>query len=121
MHADVAAESIDSRPELARTAVAQVQEWDYDAGDTGNGAFHPISWCRDYDGGRSFYTGMGGTAESWAEEEFRSHVLGAIQWSAGLVRGDCQATIGSNYQIERLTDTNTPGTLDQIGEPLSAT
>lgn len=97
--------------------VAQVQEWDYDAGDTANGPFHPISWCRDYDGGRSFYTGMGGTAESWAEDEFRSHVLGAIQWSAGLVRGDCQATIGDNYEIERLTTTNTPGTLDQIGEP----
>ncbi|WP_413452494.1 ThuA domain-containing protein [Georgenia phoenicis] len=97
--------------------VAQVQEWDYDAGDTANGPFHPISWCRDYDGGRSFYAGMGGTAESWAEDEFRSHVLGAIQWSAGLVRGDCQATIGDNYEIERLTTTNTPGTLDQIGEP----
>ncbi|WP_454086200.1 ThuA domain-containing protein [Georgenia sp. Marseille-Q6866] len=97
--------------------VAQVQEWDYDAGDTANGPFHPISWCRDYEGGRSFYTGMGGTAGSWDEDGFRSHVLGAIQWSAGLVRGDCQATIGDNYEIERLTTTNTPGTLDQIGEP----
>ena len=96
--------------------VAQVQEWDYDAGPSGNGAFHPISWCRDYDGGRSFYTGMGGTAESYAEDGFRSHLLGALQWSTGIVRADCQATIGSNYEIERLTTTNTPGTLDQIGE-----
>ncbi|WP_324649951.1 ThuA domain-containing protein [Georgenia sp. H159] len=96
--------------------VAQVQEWDYDAGDTGNGAFHPISWCRDYDGGRSFYTGMGGTAESYAEDAFRSHLLGAIEWSTGMVRGDCQATIGSNYEIERLTEPNAEGELDQIGE-----
>ncbi|MEE6272449.1 ThuA domain-containing protein [Georgenia wangjunii] len=97
--------------------VAQVQESDYDAGDTANGAFHPISWCRDYDGGRSFYTGMGGTAESYAEDAFRSHLLGAIQWSTGIVRGDCQATIGSNYEIERLTDENADGELDQMGEP----
>jgi hypothetical protein len=27
---------------------------------------HPISWCRDYDGGRSFYTGMGHTAAATA-------------------------------------------------------
>ena len=97
--------------------VAQVQEWDYDAGDTGNGAFHPISWCRDYDGGRSFYTGMGGTEESYGEEQFRTHLLGALQWTTGTVRADCQATIGSNYEIERLTTTNTEGELDQIGEP----
>lgn len=97
--------------------VAQVQEWDYDAGETANGAFHPISWCRDYDGGRSFYTGMGGTAESYGEDNFRSHLLGAIQWTTGVVRADCQATIGSNYEIERLTTTNSEGELDQIGEP----
>ncbi len=101
--------------------VAQVQEWDYDAGATGNGAFHPISWCHDYDGGRAFYTGMGGTVESYSEDAFRSHLLGAIEWSAGLVRGDCQATIGSNYEIERLTGPNAEGELDQIGEPHGVT
>src|SRR5690606_28976507 len=89
--------------------VAQVQEWDYDPALSGNGPFHPISWCRDYDGGRSFYTGMGGTAASYAEDEFRSHLLGAIQWSTGIVRGDCQATIGANYEIQRLTGQHSPG------------
>ena len=43
----------------------------------------PISWCRDFQGGRSFYTGMGRTAASYAEANFRTHLLGAIQWSAG--------------------------------------
>ncbi|WP_129710936.1 ThuA domain-containing protein, partial [Haloactinopolyspora alba] len=97
--------------------IAQVQEKTYDPGEGANGAFHPISWCRDYDGGRSFYTGMGGTADSYAEEKFRSHLLGAIQWTTGMVRGDCQATIGSNYEIQRLTAENKEGQLDQIGEP----
>ncbi|GAB2479297.1 hypothetical protein GCM10027063_21300 [Promicromonospora xylanilytica] len=97
--------------------VAQVQEWDYEPGEGANGAFHPISWCRDYDGGRSFYTGMGGTTASYAEDEFRSHILGGLLWSTGMSRGDCQATIAENYETERLTVKNTAGTLDQIGEP----
>ncbi|MER7168847.1 ThuA domain-containing protein [Micromonospora sp. NPDC000207] len=98
--------------------VAQVDETSYDAGLAGNGPFHPISWCRDYDGGRSFYTGMGRTEQSWTSDtQFRSHLLGAIQWTSGTVRGDCQATIAANYRVERLTTTNTSGQLDQIGEP----
>jgi type 1 glutamine amidotransferase len=98
--------------------IAQVEEGTYDAGQGANGPFHPISWCRDYDGGRSFYTGMGRTQASYTtDKEFRSHLLGAIEWTTGMVRGDCQATIASNYQIERLTPKNQPGQLDQIGEP----
>lgn len=97
--------------------VAQVQEWDYEPGESANGPFHPISWCRDYDGGRSFYTGMGGTAETYAEPEFRDHLLGGLLWSTGMVRGDCQATIAANYEAERLTVKNAAGKLDQIGEP----
>jgi glucose/arabinose dehydrogenase/type 1 glutamine amidotransferase len=98
--------------------IAQVEEGSYDPGLNSNGPFHPISWCRDYDGGRSFYTGMGRTDDSYTTDtQFRSHLLGAIEWTTGMVRGDCQATIASNYKIERLTGQNQPGQLDQIGEP----
>jgi glucose/arabinose dehydrogenase/type 1 glutamine amidotransferase len=98
--------------------IAQVQENTYDAGLAKNGPFHPVSWCRDYDGGRSFYTGMGRTQDSYtSDKEFQSHLLGAIEWTTGMVRGDCQATIASNYTVERLTQQNKSGQLDQIGEP----
>jgi glucose/arabinose dehydrogenase len=98
--------------------IAQVQEHTYNPGLSRNGPFHPISWCRDYDGGRSFYTGMGRTEASYTSDtQFQSHLLGAIQWTSGTVRGDCQATIAANYRIERLTTTNQSGQLDQIGEP----
>ena len=97
--------------------VAQVQEQTYDPGENSNGPFHPVSWCRDYDGGRSFYTGMGATPESYTtDEKFRSHLLGAIEWTTGMVRGDCKATIASNYEVQRLTGENAPGELDQAGE-----
>ncbi|HWS33911.1 MAG TPA: ThuA domain-containing protein, partial [Actinoplanes sp.] len=97
--------------------LAQVEERHYDPGISANGAFHPVSWCRDYQGGRSFYTGMGHTADSYAEEGFRKHLTGALSWAAGIVRGDCQATIAANYRTERLTVANQTGRLDQIGEP----
>jgi glucose/arabinose dehydrogenase len=71
-------------------------------GTSVGGTDHPISWCRDVRGGRSFFTGMGRTAESFSEETVRTHLLGAIQWAAGLVRGGCKATINANYKGERI-------------------
>jgi glucose/arabinose dehydrogenase/type 1 glutamine amidotransferase len=97
--------------------VADVRELSYSPGAGANGPYHPISWCRDYDGGRSFYTGMGGVAAGFSEPRFHQHLLGAIQWTSGMVRGDCQATIAANYEATRLTRPNQTGQLDQIGEP----
>ncbi len=97
--------------------VARVREASYQPGTGANGADHPISWCRDYDGGRSFYTGMGGTPETFAETDFRDHLRGALQWTTRLSRADCKATIDANYTAERLTQPNQAGQQDQIGEP----
>jgi glucose/arabinose dehydrogenase len=97
--------------------VAQVDESKYNPGTAGNGPFHPISWCRDYEGGRSFYTGMGATDASYGDANFREHLTGALKWTTGQQRADCQATIAANYQVEKLTAANKQGELDQIGEP----
>lgn len=37
-----------------------------------------IAWIREFGGGRSFYTALGHTTESWDEPLFRSHVWGGI-------------------------------------------
>ncbi|WP_399205488.1 ThuA domain-containing protein [Streptomyces sp. SLBN-134] len=97
--------------------VARVRESTYAPGAGANGWDHPVSWCRDYDGGRSFYTGMGGTVSSYDETDFRDHLRGALLWTTRLVRADCKATITGNYKAERLTRPNQPGQNDQIGEP----
>jgi glucose/arabinose dehydrogenase/type 1 glutamine amidotransferase len=97
--------------------VAAVRELSYTPGAGANGVYHPISWCRDVNGGRSFYTGMGGAAAGYSEPLFLRHLLGAIQWTSGMVRGDCRATIAANYEATRLTQPNQTGQLDQIGEP----
>ncbi|MFJ3326077.1 ThuA domain-containing protein [Streptomyces griseus] len=55
---------------------------------------HPISWCQTYEGGRSFYTGLGHTKESYAEPAFRSHVLGGLRYATGQVKADCKPDKG---------------------------
>ena len=45
---------------------------------------HPLAWYHEYDGGRSFYTALGHTAEAWAEPPLLRHVLGGIEYAAGL-------------------------------------
>jgi type 1 glutamine amidotransferase len=49
----------------------------------------PLAWCRRYDGGRSVYTAMGHTKDSYAEPRFLNHLLGAIEMAAGRARLDC--------------------------------
>lgn len=53
-----------------------LDETTYEGGK--NGSFHPISWYHEFEGGRSFYTGLGHTEEAYQESEFRKHLLGGI-------------------------------------------
>jgi len=48
-----------------------------------NGAQHPMAWYQEYDGGRSFYTGIGHTEESFADPLVLKHLLGGIQYAIG--------------------------------------
>ena len=41
----------------------------------------PVSWYREYDGGRMFYTAAGGTSESYKNGNFLQHVLGGIRYT----------------------------------------
>lgn len=47
------------------------------------GEDRPLAWYREFDGGRSLYTGLGHTAESFADPEFQEFLWGAIQYAAG--------------------------------------
>jgi glucose/arabinose dehydrogenase len=74
-------------------------------------ADRPISWCRDYQGGRTFYTGLGHSKSSYANGAFQRHLLGGIEWAAGVAEGDCGATVIGNYEKAVLND--------EPGEPMS--
>jgi cytochrome c len=58
-----------------------VDENSYQGGT--NGKFHPVSWYHDYDGGRSWYTAMGHTDESYTDTLYLSHLLAGIRYVIG--------------------------------------
>ncbi len=76
--------------------LATVDETTYTGGTMGPD--HPIMWCKDYKGGRSFYTGLGDTTAEFNDSSFQGNLGGAIDWAAGNGTGDCGATILANYQ-----------------------
>ena len=81
-----------------------------------NNSDRPVSWCQDINQGRSFYTALGRTPSAFGSTDLQHHLGGAIQWAAGMVRGNCKATINKNYTATRLTPPDDPGTHDYIGE-----
>lgn len=58
-----------------------VDESSYTGGQ--NGALHPISWKRKFDGGRSFYTALGHTEESYTDPLFLRHLAMGIVYALG--------------------------------------
>ncbi|WP_440071155.1 ThuA domain-containing protein [Streptosporangium sp. OZ121] len=68
------------------------------------GIDHPISWCQDYDGGRSWYTGLGHTKESFAEPNFLKMLLGGIKTAAGAEKADCSASQSGSFEKVALDD-----------------
>jgi len=55
-----------------------LDETSYEGGE--NGEYHPIAWYHEFDGGRSFYTGLGHTEEAFDDPDFRAHLLGGINY-----------------------------------------
>ncbi|MFX4294576.1 ThuA domain-containing protein [Streptomyces bohaiensis] len=96
-----------------RDAVHVLASLDESSYSPGNGAMgdHPIVWCQAYDGGRSWYTGMGHTRESYSEPEFVQHLLGGIEYAAGLHGdglcggGDDQEEPAGTFSTVTLDDT----------------
>jgi cytochrome c len=83
-------------------------ETTYDAGQSKMGADHPISWCRNYEGGRLWATAMGHQASSYSEPLFREHVKGGVESAGGKVAADCGPTVWSSFEKVTLDD-NTVG------------
>ena len=81
-----------SNPREHVHVLASLDEGSYNeaAGDMGEGdADHPITWCQNYEGGRSVYTGLGHPIAAWSDDLFLRHVLGGIHMAAGVVPFHC--------------------------------
>ncbi|MEU7281037.1 lectin [Streptomyces sp. NPDC045431] len=81
-----------TNPRTTAHVLASLDESSYTGGNMAGD--HPISWCKDYQGGRAFYTGGGHTEASYTEPAFRRHLLGGIRWAAGMTEADCRPESG---------------------------
>jgi cytochrome c len=76
-----------STPASPPHVLLTVDESTYNEADGSDGVDddHPISWCKLYDGGRMWYTGMGHTEASYVNADFMQHILGGLEVAAGVV------------------------------------
>ncbi|HVL39147.1 MAG TPA: ThuA domain-containing protein [Fimbriimonadaceae bacterium] len=57
-----------------------VDEKSYSGGKMGER--HPIAWCQEFDGGRSWYTALGHQHEAFSDPLFLEHLREGILWAA---------------------------------------
>ncbi|MDB6017906.1 MAG: domain containing protein [Pedosphaera sp.] len=88
--------SFQTNPRGTVQVLATLDETTYTGGT--NGFDHPLIWCHTYDGGRAWYTAIGHTQQSYTEPLFLAHLLGGIQFAAGVKPADVGGMIDSNYQ-----------------------
>ncbi len=98
------------------TPVLEIDETTYQGGS--NPDFHPMSWYQEFDGGRSFYTGMGHTDETFEEPLFLDHLYAGIIYAAG---GDNPQPL--NYDKARSEENRFAKVVlaDKLDEPIELT
>jgi large repetitive protein len=61
----------------------------YASGQSRNGTLHPMTWCQDYDGGRSWFTSLGHAGGMWSEDYMQTMLRNGLEYATGLVEADC--------------------------------
>jgi cytochrome c len=101
--------------------LATLDETTYNPGPDAMGEDHPIAWCSNYDGGRSWYSALGHKAEYYDEPLLLEHILGGILWAAGAAEGDCgkpRAGLPSEGSFEKVAlDDNTENPMELAVAP----
>ncbi|GAA4736050.1 hypothetical protein GCM10023216_31470 [Isoptericola chiayiensis] len=65
----------------------EVDETSYGMGN--HGTSHPVTWCQEIDGGRSWYTGMGHEGTAYSEAPMLAQMEKGLAYAAGLLEADC--------------------------------
>ncbi|APU14425.1 MULTISPECIES: ThuA domain-containing protein [Actinoalloteichus] len=75
--------NFDANPREDVRVLLSVDEARYEPGPHAMGD-HPIAWCHEPHGGRSWYTALGHASEAYTDPDFLAHLLGGIRWAARL-------------------------------------
>ncbi len=101
-----------TNPRGSVNVLLTIDESTYNGG--GMGADHPIAWYHEFDGGRSFYTAMGHTNDSYSEPLFLAHLLGGIEYALG---GEGPLTVDASGQWFVRQDSGRPVFMAGVGGP----
>ena len=71
-----------NNPRDSVSVLIAIDETTYDPGTDAMGD-HPIAWYQELAKGRSWYTNMGHSIETYGDPGFKQHLLGGILWAAG--------------------------------------
>jgi cytochrome c len=102
--------AVTPNPRANAHVLAGLDEASYDEGTAGMGRDHPVSWCKDIDQGRSWYTSIGNEPAVFDDARVRDHLRGGIETAIGGPDVECGATVWRNFQKVQLTR--------DVGEPM---
>lgn len=69
-------------PRARVRVIATLETGDYEGSTMGED--HPIAWCHEYDGGRSWYTGLGHDPALYAQPPYLRHLARGLRYVTGL-------------------------------------
>jgi cytochrome c len=72
--------NFEMNPRANVTVLATFDESTYQGGTMG--ADHPIAWYHEFQGGRSWYTGLGHISQGYMEDNFVKLIRGGVLWAA---------------------------------------
>lgn len=114
---DPTGQTPDVSPRPGVNVIATVDENSYNEDDGSAAADdHPVAWWHEFDGGRSWYTGMGHSRASFSEPLFQLHLLGGIQYAADQAPTGCAEKPPVATDFEQVTLAKG---VDKVGEPMS--
>ena len=61
----------------------------------------PVSWVRDYEKGRLFYTNLGHNESTWKNPLFQQHLLAGIKWAAKQTQGPSKPNPELQVELEK--------------------
>ncbi|OTA52437.1 carboxylesterase-like protein [Hypoxylon sp. EC38] len=75
--------NFNTNPRAKVNVLLSINEETYTGGKMGED--HPLAWCQEFDGGRSFYTSLGHFDEAYKDRKFMDHLLKGILWAAHMI------------------------------------
>ncbi|GAA3297080.1 ThuA domain-containing protein [Streptomyces cinereospinus] len=105
--------NFDPNPRGDVHVLVTADETTYNPGGEAMGHDHPISWCRNAEGGSVWATAMGHDDATYSDPLFRDHVAGGVETAGGKLAADCGPTVWSSYEKVALDESTVgPAALD---------